>query len=104
MKNMKKKPIESEMIIEIESKAHEAKEKKAMKEMDKKKSKKTVIPKSKPLKKKFERKVGKVMEEFKEGKLHPGSHKAPATKNKKQAIAIALSEAKKAVSKKKKKK
>ena len=38
-------------------------------------------------------KVGKVMREFKEGKLHSGSKKGPKVKNKKQAIAIALSEA-----------
>lgn len=38
-------------------------------------------------------KVEKVMKEFKEGKLHSGK-KGPVVKNKKQAIAIALSEAK----------
>ncbi len=38
-------------------------------------------------------KVGKVMKEFKEGKLHSGSKKGPVVKNRKQAIAIALSEA-----------
>lgn len=51
-------------------------------------------------------KVKKVMEEFKEGKLHSGSKKGPEVSNKKQAIAIALSEARKAgekVSPKKKK-
>jgi hypothetical protein len=65
--------------------------------------KKIKIPKNKDLKKKFENKVGKVMHEYKEGNLHPGKHNAPATHNRKQAIAIALSEAKKATSKKKKK-
>jgi hypothetical protein len=40
-------------------------------------------------------KVRKVMKEFKEGKLHSGSKKGPAVKNPKQAIAIALSEARK---------
>ena len=39
-------------------------------------------------------KVEKVMHEFKAGKLHSGSKKGPVVKNKKQAIAIALSEAK----------
>ena len=48
-------------------------------------------------------KVEKVMHEFKEGKLHSGSKKGPEVENPKQAIAIALSEAKKAVKKKKKK-
>jgi len=40
-------------------------------------------------------KVEKVMHEFKEGKLHAGSKKGPKVSNRKQAIAIALSEAKK---------
>ena len=43
--------------------------------------------------KKAEKKVKKVMEEYKAGKLHSGSKKGPEVKNKKQAIAIALSEA-----------
>ena len=38
------------------------------------------------------KKVGKVMREFKKGKLHSGK-KGPVVKNPKQAIAIALSEA-----------
>lgn len=40
-------------------------------------------------------KVRKVMKEFKQGKLHTGSKKGPLVKSKKQAIAIALSEARK---------
>jgi len=40
-------------------------------------------------------KVAKVMEEFKEHKLHSGSKKGPTVENPKQAIAIALSEARK---------
>lgn len=47
-------------------------------------------------------KVGKVMHEFKAGELHSGSKSGPAVTNKKQAIAIALSEA--GMSKKPKKK
>ena len=49
-------------------------------------------------------KVEKVMHEFKEGKLHSGSKKGPEVKNPKQAIAIALSEARKAGAKVPKKK
>lgn len=40
-----------------------------------------------------ERKVAKVMREFKGGKLHSGKG-GPVVKNPKQALAIALSEAK----------
>jgi len=45
---------------------------------------------------KGEKKVGKVMREYKEGKLHSGSKKGPVVKDRKQAVAIALSEARKA--------
>jgi hypothetical protein len=41
---------------------------------------------------KGQKKVGKVMREFKKGELHSGK-KGPVVKNRKQAIAIALSEA-----------
>jgi len=47
-------------------------------------------------------KVGKVMHEYKAGELHSGSKSGPAVTNKKQAIAIAMSEA--GMSKKPKKK
>lgn len=46
-------------------------------------------------------KVEKVMHEFKERELHSGSKRGPVVRNPKQAIAIALSEARK-MSKKKK--
>ncbi len=49
-------------------------------------------------------KVKKVMEEYKEGKLHSGSKKGPEVTNKKQAVAIALSEAGLSKNKSKKKK
>ncbi len=39
------------------------------------------------------KKIGKVMREYKAGKLHSGSKKGPVVKNPKQAMAIALSEA-----------
>lgn len=38
-------------------------------------------------------KVGKVMHEYKAGELHSGSKSGPAVTSKKQAVAIALSEA-----------
>lgn len=50
---------------------------------------------------KKELKVEKVMEEYKKGKLHSGSKKGPRVKSRKQAIAIALSEGRRAVKRKK---
>ena len=38
-------------------------------------------------------KVGKVMHEYKAGELHSGSKSGPAVTSRKQAIAIAMSEA-----------
>jgi hypothetical protein len=38
-------------------------------------------------------KVGQVMHEYKQGTLHSGSKKGPKVSSRKQAIAIALSEA-----------
>jgi hypothetical protein len=40
-------------------------------------------------------KIKKVFEEFKEGSLHSGSKKGPVVTSRKQATAIALSEARK---------
>ena len=45
--------------------------------------------------KKARKKIKKVMEEMKEGKLHSGSKSGPKVTNPKQGIAIALSEARK---------
>lgn len=39
------------------------------------------------------KKIGKVMHEYKAGTLHSGSKKGPEVTSRKQAIAIALSEA-----------
>lgn len=55
------------------------------------------MPKESPKKK---AKIEKTMREFKEGKLHSGSKKGPLVKDKSQAIAISLHEAR--LSKKKK--
>lgn len=42
---------------------------------------------------KAEKKMSKVMKEYAAGKLHSGSKKGPVVKSRKQAIAIAMSEA-----------
>jgi hypothetical protein len=44
-------------------------------------------------------KVGKVMGEFKSGELHSGSKSGPVVKSRKQAVAIGMSEARKAMKK-----
>lgn len=46
-------------------------------------------------------KIGKVMHEYKTGTLHTGSKTGPVVKSRKQAIAIAMSEANMAKKKKK---
>ncbi len=62
---------------------------------DKKHAKK--MHKAKPKKKvsKGKAKVEKVLHEFKEGELRSGSKSGPVVKSKSQAVAIALSEARK---------
>lgn len=44
----------------------------------------------------YQRKMRKVMHEYKRGTLHSGSKHGPKVTSRKQAIAIAISEAKKA--------
>ena len=46
--------------------------------------------------KKKDYKITKVMREFKSGKLHSGSKKGPKVTNPRQALAIAISEQKRA--------
>lgn len=56
---------------------------------------------TKPKKTTAQKKMQKVMHEYKEDKLHSGSKKGPLVKDRKQAIAIAMSEARKSSAKKK---
>ncbi len=69
-----------------------------------KKMPKVKAPSKKKKPSKGKAKVEKVMHEFKEGKLHSGSKSGPEVENPKQAIAIALSEARKSGAKIPKKK
>lgn len=65
---------------------------------------KNLFQKAKKIKKSNEMKedkIEKTMHEFKEGDLHSGSKKGPKVTNPKQAIAIALSQARKVRKKKK---
>lgn len=45
--------------------------------------------------KKPQNKIGKVLGEYKRGELHSGSKTGPKVKSRKQAVAIAMSEARK---------
>ena len=72
--------------------------------MKKKMVKKVVKRVKKMHNKKKSSKVEKVMHEWKEGELHSGSKKGPKVKSQKQAVAIALSEARKVGKKVKRKK
>jgi hypothetical protein len=49
-------------------------------------------------------KVRKVMHEFKQGTLHSGSRQGPVVRSRRQAIAIALNQARRESKKKRKKK
>lgn len=61
-----------------------------------KKMKKKVSPNKKNAKgKKYKNKMHKVLHEYKEGELHSGSKKGPLVKSRRQALAIAMNEARK---------
>lgn len=79
---------DKELLRSMSPKKHEQKETKK----HEKKERHTSKPKDK---------MKKVMEEFRENKLHSGSKKGPIVKNPKQAIAIAYSEKRRASKKKK---
>jgi hypothetical protein len=85
--------IKKHLKGDIETYKHEAKEDKdLMRDIDAHYQSRPSYQKGK----KSKSKVEKVMKEFKSGKLHSGSKKGPKVKNPKQAIAIALSEARRA--------
>lgn len=89
IKSFKKEAAEDrELIRDIKHKKHEKGESKKHEKKEHKKDPK------KPSKGKA--KIKLVMHEFKTGKLHSGSKKGPIVTNPKQALAISLSEARKA--------
>lgn len=75
------------LMKDLKSDKHEKKESKAHERKENKK----------------EKKIKKVIREFDRGELHSGSKNGPVVKDKKQALAIGYSEAKKAQKDKKKK-
>lgn len=85
-----------EKLSEKEEKVHEAAEKAEHKKKQAKKVHKAKDPVHKKKHSARKSKVAKVMREYKHGQLHSGSKKGPEVKSRKQAIAIALSEARKA--------
>lgn len=90
------------MAEELKESAHKD-SKRAMHTKTKKVSKKTKATRYKSVPK-ARTKIEKTMHEYKEGELHTGSKKGPIVKNKKQAVAIALSQARKEGAKIKKRK
>jgi hypothetical protein len=99
IKGFKKEASEDRALIKkLKHKKHEAKE---SKKHEKAEHKKKHHAKKKHAKKKMHEtpkrkaKIAKVMREFKHSALHSSSKKGPVVKNKRQALAIALSEARK---------
>ena len=103
MKKDTKKKVLKHLKSDVETFKHEAAEdKKLMKSIKDAHKAQNTKKKKAPKTKAAQKKIEKVMHEYKEGKLHSGSKKGPKVTNPKQAIAIALSEARKTKKKKKK--
>lgn len=94
IKSFKKEAAEDRKLIKALK--HEKKESKKHEKVEHKKHSKKSSKKKLHVTPKREKKISKVMREYKGGKLHSGSKKGPKVKSRKQAIAIALSEARKA--------
>ena len=95
---MKAKKVIKHLKGDIKTfKEEAAEDRKLIKELKGKKAKKHTAKKANPKKKptKAKAKIEKVMREYKKGELHSGSKKGPVVKKRSQAIAIALSEARK---------
>jgi len=83
---------------------HEAAEdKKLVKSLSKKKDEKKKVKNAPKKNDKKKAKIEKVMHEYKEGELKSGSKRGPKVKSRKQAVAIALSEARRVGKKRKRK-
>ena len=89
---MKKAKDMSKLHEDRESTMEEGKETKMEKKGYKETTSGKMVKAAKGAMTKSQKKIGKVMREFKKGELHSGK-KGPVVKNPKQAIAIALSEA-----------
>jgi hypothetical protein len=103
MKNKKLKKVMKHLNDDIKTFHDEASEDKELIRSlsDKKKEPKVAKKKSHEKKEsKKQKKVEKVMREFSKGELHSGSKKGPKVKSRKQAVAIALSEARRSKKKK----
>lgn len=99
---MKYEEIKKHLRGDMKMFHHEAKEDmELMKKLNKAKKSSKKKGRKKMMKRKGAEKVEKVMHEFKEGELHSGYKKGPKVKSRKQAIAIALSEARRMKRKKK---
>ncbi len=101
MKKSSKDKVLKHLEGDVKTFKHEAKEDKKLMKSIRDAAKQGKSKKSYPKSKSGKKKIEKVMHEFKAGTLHSGSKKGPRVKNRKQAVAIALSEARRAKNKKK---